>query len=249
MQLVAKDPRKIGKMSLAYTDDVASELRGEILSKAHEEFGYVGESFGARGPLAKALEELDIQPLKTAEVEQYKASKTKVVHDTRHRVAAHLLVSLIIPAALFAAFFAVIRAFHFHETSDFRWGDGVFIACLLASLVSIVAGNMHFGEALHTKNRTWAWTEYGFGTVVRVIRLNGKQYSANKYTGYVPVHVLNLALQVREAAPTASFGVDELTLSMEAVPKPLPDPFLTVELGSEKYYLAVWDEREFEAKM
>jgi len=67
----------------------------------------------------------------------------------------------------------------------------------------------------------------------------------SKYTAIVPEFALRKAVQIKEACPTALFYVDVLKVNT----KKIPDPFLVVKLGSEKYWVEVWDESEFEAQL
>jgi hypothetical protein len=67
------------------------------------------------------------------------------------------------------------------------------------------------------------------------------------YTGVIPDHVLNIALQIQEAVPTASFSVNYLETVNDYKERPVrdPDPFLVVALNNESYYVEQWDERDF----
>jgi hypothetical protein len=55
-------------------------------------------------------------------------------------------------------------------------------------------------------------------------------------------------VHIWEALPEVKFSIHELHAEVSEVPNPLPDPFMEVILGTEHYFIAVWDEREFEAK-
>jgi hypothetical protein len=61
------------------------------------------------------------------------------------------------------------------------------------------------------------------------------------YKSYVPEFALRKAIQIAEAAPEAVFKVEELVVQRHRV-----DPFLTVEMKGEKYWIEVWNEDEFE---
>ena len=64
------------------------------------------------------------------------------------------------------------------------------------------------------------------------------------YPRYVPVFVLNYANQIKRECPGAEFAVHELYRELA----PQPDPFLLVRHGSEQYYVAVWDEKDYERR-
>jgi hypothetical protein len=66
-----------------------------------------------------------------------------------------------------------------------------------------------------------------------------------KYTQIVPEFVLRKAVQIKEACPEVTIYVDALKVNT----KRIPDPFLVVSLGKEKYWVEVWDEAEFEATL
>jgi hypothetical protein len=58
----------------------------------------------------------------------------------------------------------------------------------------------------------------------------------------VPEFALSKAIEIKERLPKAEFYVDEL----KAVKR--YDPFLVVVCGRERFYIDVWDERNFEVK-
>lgn len=72
----------------------------------------------------------------------------------------------------------------------------------------------------------------------------------NMYDEEIPVHVLDRAISVKEHIPEAKFYVvsfdPERANAQIAI---LDDPFLEVTVGSESYYIDVWDEPDFEAKL
>jgi hypothetical protein len=242
--LVARDPRKIQRVALNHTDDVEASLRGKVLAEAYKSFGYVGESFGARGPLAKTLVRCGITPLDTAQVEQYKASKVSLTEDSGKKWDAAAW-AILLGAVCFVWNMYIWPSINTTRMAGGDYNDWV-ADTVFSSFMTILASLFLIGCVWYSiirlhipkHRRQKSWVSYTLG---------GPEKS--KYHGYIPIHVLNLALQVKNSRVAASFVVDELTLSVQQVPRPLPDPFLKVTLGSEFYYIAVWDEREFEAKM
>lgn len=247
--MVAKDVRKIERIALTHVDDVEANLRGDVLRRAETLFGYVAESFNAAGPLAKALAELNIQPLDTAQVFQYMESKKKT-WNTHYRLMGHLTASLL-PVIFSIIARLVIWKFHLQTTGDILGTAGT--ACIVAGILSILS--LFFGNAAASDIKDYKyeriWQHYSLGEGVseeEFVGRNNHRHGIFKYERYIPIHVLNLAVSVKELVPKATFFVDELQQTYQRIPRPLPDPFLQVKLAGESYYIAVWDEREFEAK-
>ncbi len=266
------DPKTIETVALTHVDDVSATLRAEVLERARKEFGYAADTFGHQGPLAQALMQAEVTPLKTADVQQYMKSKERAW--VSHRAWLMRAVMLVSPAL---AGIGVIWATHnkyFNFGKDSVMDFMSFVLLLVASGVGTVILNVVYKNPVSDREYKRYWREYGFGdapqratapeggtameqynrnmAALRTSQILGQHYAQgikrSSYNGYIPVHILNLALQVREACPEANFVIHELTLSMENVPKPLPDPFLSVTLGSEEYFIGVWDERDFEAR-
>lgn len=254
MPLTVSDHREIEKVPMKYSDpgNIEAAIRGELLSKASSELGYVGETFGALGPLAKVLEDLQIPVLNKDMVKQYQSKKERT-WTVPYAAIGHITASAGIPFALFLIWGIISNFMGWHETNSFTMIDGTGITTGLLSLVSIIAGNMFVHESISSKKYTWYWRLFSLGksTAQMENMLPYERHSSRsvpQYTRYVPFHVLNKALQVKAALPNVGIGVEELTFKAEDIPKPEPDPFLFVELNGEMYYIEAWDEREFEAK-
>lgn len=250
------DVRKIERVALTHVGDLEAELRGQVLVEANRNFGYVADSFGAAGPLAVTLKALDITPLKTEQVEAYKAHKERVTV-TNLRPWIHLLIT----GAAFLL--GAVISFGIYDTAAQKVAAGgkdsplvnwtvnsagpdtltvnwfpIIMGLVIPTLILAFIGNMIFDVALDgiLPRRTfkWRWATFTLG---------------ENYPRYIPLHILNIANQIKAVRPKTSFHVDELTVSVEEhEPQPVLDPFLWVSLGPEKYYIAVWDEREFEAR-
>ena len=65
------------------------------------------------------------------------------------------------------------------------------------------------------------------------------------YEPPIPEFVLRKAVQIVEKVPIANVLVDYLVVER----KILPDPFLVVRVGTEEYYIEVWNEPVFESKL
>jgi hypothetical protein len=72
-------------------------------------------------------------------------------------------------------------------------------------------------------------------------RLRWHSIEIRAYHKAVPEHVLLKAMQIKCEAPQTQIWVQEL--------QEHPDPFLLVSMGSEKYYVEVWDEPKFEGRL
>ena len=241
--LTIRDPRSIERQPLTHVDDIAAQLRGEVLTKAHELFNYTADSFGAAGPLAATLVELGIAPLHTDQVEAYKKGKERDVTVNRRPWIVVMLIAVPL------AFSIIATIYLWKDLGPLMLIPGAFVA-LFGSMIF----DLGFKNVLPSQRRVWAWTIWALGTWIvtnheyEVYMRSNAQRGPSPYPRYVPVHVLNLAVQIKTALPAAQFGVDELTLTVMDLPRPQSDPFLWVRLGGEKYYIAVWDEREYEAK-
>lgn len=239
--LTPTDPRNIRRTTLRYSDDIESNLRAEVLEKARNEFGYVGESFGAQGPLAKAIIKSGIEILDTAQVDAYRASRVKTeVFEPRKNTKKTIIVTV---GTIFNATSLLSAWGYFFHFSMFDGLFGLFLMLPFVAMMGILfAFTSRFPDQIGTKfTRETFWTTYSLGSVSR--------QSNPAYRGYVPVHVLNSALVLRSELDDVNFDIIELTVKEFNSPLPLPNPFMLAKRGSEQYYIAVWDEREFESKM
>jgi hypothetical protein len=60
----------------------------------------------------------------------------------------------------------------------------------------------------------------------------------------MPLHVEHKARQIADSVPGAIFETETLRDQSRQY-----DPFLVVRLGDERYYIEVWDERDFERSL
>lgn len=262
MALAVRDPRKIKQVKLPEPGtDVEREMRGAVLTEANKNFGYAADAFDTLGPLAKTLADLDIAPLSAREVENYKASKART-YETRPRRLVHVLLTflgLAIGGGIFLKMWSMwptdagLQAYHsFSEGAvpvSPDWPMLLMPALFTAAIATIALNGIFatfFDQRLPAKRHTWTWERYPLAAGVK-----------NRYPRYVPIHVLNLANQIFSACPGATFVVEELTETVNTIESIrreearlawLQDPFLIVSWGGESYYVAVWDEREFEAR-
>lgn len=74
------------------------------------------------------------------------------------------------------------------------------------------------------------------------VRARWHRVPLSAFEGEVPEFALSHALEIKNKMPTAIFKVEELRVEKRY------DPFLIVSCGKERYYIDVWEEREFEAQ-
>lgn len=234
MATAIKDPRNIERVMLSHEGDVETELRAEVLTKAFKLFKYGADSFASHGPLAKTLHQLNIAPFRRELVDDYKQSKERE-WSTHRAMWGHIAATTIIPCLMLAVCWVVKWQFGLH-TDDVSFGF-LCAGCGATALIGVVAGNTYAYDIKDFKCRM-GWLRWSLG----------KDEELRAYRHYVPVHLLNLACLIREALPDCRIVVEELTEKRVEIVRPLPDPFLVVQLGSEHYTIGVWDEREFEAK-
>ena len=70
-----------------------------------------------------------------------------------------------------------------------------------------------------------------------------REQSFSEVSDPVPAGVLDIALRLREKCPGSGFVVHSLQEERRTF-----DPFLSVKYGRASFYIAVWDEPEFNAK-
>jgi hypothetical protein len=76
-----------------------------------------------------------------------------------------------------------------------------------------------------------------------------KACSIAEFPGNIPEFVLAKAVQLKQELPKVRFEIESLYGERERIIRPLPDPFLVAILEDERYYIDVWDEKEYEAKL
>lgn len=94
------------------------------------------------------------------------------------------------------------------------------------------------------KSRTPSWQRSQFRE-----RILWKSFDIARYTKTVPEFALRKGIQVKSACPDARILIEELTVQRTQPVRKDYDPFLVVALGSERYYIEVWDEAKFETKL
>ncbi|MEK7537064.1 MAG: hypothetical protein AAB584_01280 [Patescibacteria group bacterium] len=73
-----------------------------------------------------------------------------------------------------------------------------------------------------------------------------RRVEIERYNAKIPEYVLRKAIQVKQALPEGKLWI--YALSPHSIENPLfrGDPFLELQAGKKRFFLEVWDEREFE---
>lgn len=217
--MAVSDAQKIPLMTPAHFDDIAAQMRGEVLADAARVFGYKADSFNALGPLATLLASLDIMPRDRVGVMEYKKRRTR-----KYRTRWNMSLGWAGVVVALAYWSLVAYATHF---------NGWMLAVGLALSIAAMVHGWACGDSLYREHATVVYW---------------KEIDLLKYARYVPVHVLSKALQIQKANPQVAFVIHELCKETTEIMRPLPDPFLEVKYGAESYFIEVWDERNYRAK-
>jgi len=98
----------------------------------------------------------------------------------------------------------------------------------------------HFQTKADNADRKRIQETRGMGRRTQTV-VSWKLVDLAKYGKPVPEHVLRKCVQIKKAAPEATFHVDELVEETRTL-----DPFMIVKLGDDKAVIEVWDEPTFE---
>lgn len=210
--------------------DFASLSVSSVLAEAAKTLGY-GFEPALRGTLLEALRKLEIAPLNRDAVEKYKSSKEKNGWYSGTKVWLGMIASLISVVAL--TWFIDHK---FANWDQFSFPNFLVIGLSLGIVVfSIITLWFTFSD------------DAIIGEGTRYVR-NWTVNSLHGYSNFVPEHVLSKALEIKKEVPEAKFLVYDLMEHSETYKRPRrdPDPFLEVVLREERYYIEVWDERDFE---
>ena len=224
---------RIERMEFSKVKSLVTLEREELANKAKRLLGYskLADVIIAPGSLFNTLRNLEITALDYTSVKMYKKSKERTgMYSGTKRMLVWLatwlfLVLIVGPEAARYANWGVVSPGGVIAVGS--WMVGWFGLLCWISLSTFAKPNSSWGEG----NR-------------KVIGWNAE--SVSNYHGSIPEHVLRKAIQIQEQLPVVTFNVEYLTETTQHYRKPLPDPFLKVSLGSESYYIEVWDEKEYE---
>ena len=215
----------IPRIDVSKYDDAMRAERKQLLGKAAQTLGYRP---GDPKSLLNQLLDMGIVPFKAASVRMYMDSKKRTSMYSGTRAFILWVVATVLGIA------GTLTAFHYADWAG-KSPVGIFnvltIAGGIACVVSLFGLAVGGGDVVGHGNRTlWAW----------------RSHTISGYEGVIPDHVLNKAMQIKAAIPNASFDVYSLDMSTERNMRPVrdPDPFFSVRLDREAYYIEQWDERD-----
>jgi hypothetical protein len=220
--------------------DAEPDPRTELAKQANSLLGYERLAIAAikNNTLTNALIKLDIAPLNRVSVEQYKAKKAKP------GMWSDVALGLCLAPVALGLLLACARLTYLCNSPGLinpgsaGWNAlytlGAFVTAALAVLSVILMCTYLFDgghSGAHRVRREWR-TEF----------LNG-------YAGAVPDFVLSKAVQIKQECPQVCFLVEQLYETEELIERRAVDPFLVARLDKESFYIDVWDEKEYEAKL
>lgn len=217
--------------------DVLDDERIQLAKDAASKLGYskLARAISVPASLFFALRELEIEPLVTSSVKQYKARKARPGMWSGHRegiywmIATGLMCWQVLPRAFAKTLWS--------GTDPTVW-NFVFIIGAMLSVVTFFRGIfMLFHSDARGHRTTYEW----------------KRMQLASYAGNIPEHILMKAVQIKDKLPAVTFEVEQLYEDVEYSPVPQRDPFLIATLVDNNYretcYIDVWDEKEYETKL
>lgn len=220
----------IPRMKFTQVDESLVDDREQLAREARSVLGYgkLALAIATPGALLFALRKLDIDPLVKRSVDAYKAKKTKPGMWSGHKIAYLWMAAA-------ATVFAVSR--YYGSISD--WDHTIFanFAVIIAAISGLICAIVGLIFRLDKSER---------GS--RITRKWGR-VAIGEYDGTVPEFALRKAVQIKTEVPSANLYIDQLYQEHERHVVVDPDPFLVVTLKDETYYIDVWDEKEYEAKL
>lgn len=218
---------RIKEIKFDPTVDVPEE--NEALAKAaNEVLGYhalsheIESQYAAQqtNSLLINLLTLGIHPFTPRSVEKYKTALTKRTSYSARGAAKVAWAFLLFGLSLIAGSIAMAVMYN----PNFAWLVGPGFLCAVAS--GVVLFDIY---------------ESAFGRSVE-----WKRFSMRGYKHPIPKSVVQMAVTIAQTIEGVSLEIEEMVVTQ--APKALFDPFLIVTQGKEKYYVAVWGEKDFEAE-
>lgn len=225
------------RMKFTEADEALSDSRSQLALDAQKNLGYskLAQAISAPDALLFGLRKLGIEPLVTSSVHAY--MNKKVGHPSMRSGRKTGLIGIIVCAlfALLACPTFVMMA----NSGDNRvttWMNILGVTgCTLAGIAVLVFGGISITMIIENEGTrtTRSW---------KSVPLDG-------YEGNVPEFVIYRALRIKEAMPNAELSIMQLQYERDTFTRPDPDPFLAVYLKHERYFVDVWDEKEYESKL
>lgn len=208
----------------------SEDPRVELAKQAASLLGYgnLAKVVTRQSGLLAVLRELDIAPLVPQHVEQYRKKKAK--NGMWSGTKRFLTMA---PSSILGV---LGTAYLRHITGSFDAPTPPGVACFILGIVSIVLSVITIVEFAGEVGRGRRMTRFWDSCDIR------------NYQGSVPEFALSKAVQIKQALPQAEIRVSYLVEKKEEKFRPMPDPFLIAQLGSEIHYIDVWDEKEYESR-
>lgn len=241
---------EIKRVPFAAFDDDLMQSRAKLALEAKEKLGYskMAQSVITPSSLLAALRKLDIEPLSNIDVENYKHSKEKVfVRRSSWILLAHWLtvVPLLSVYGPSCAIYSLFNDFGHYNIAPLWSVMSAVFGCIFAAGIIAWSCSITFGDERYKtprKLRLW-WT-----------------YNLQGYPAAIPEFVLDKAVRIKEECPEAKFYIEHLVTTIDVKDAEeikerkdrvmrQQDPFLVVQTADERYYIEVWDEKEYEARM
>jgi hypothetical protein len=195
-------------------EDLQSELSGERAQLLKDANTKLG--YRTNHPLLSQLATLGIAPFRTSAVSHYMKDRETT---TMYSGTRNWLTWEAINVSLAISMSWII-------TNYIGWRENVAIGVAIATGVSTLVSLIIMDELIGCGTRTrWSWSTVPIAS----------------FTESIPDYVLAKALVIKEAIPTCELRITSLVSSTE---KRHPDPFLSVALGKEHYYVEQWDEQD-----
>jgi hypothetical protein len=209
--------------------DNLEDARVSLANEAKQKLGYnkLANVISTPGALLFMLRKLDIQPLVTSRVNDYKRKKEYVGMYSGTKACLGWVTGLVLS----------VGAFVYGMSSNFNqpWSPLHYTVNTITALLIVITG---FGTCAYVFDNEW---EHG-----NRLEREWENQEISFYQGNIPEFALSKAVQIKDAIPESRFYVSYLVERIDHRSKPKPDPFLYVTLGDESYYLDVWDEKEYE---
>jgi hypothetical protein len=231
----------IPRIQFPSTQEPLDRERVVLAIQAQQKLGYsrLANAIARPNALLFGLRELGIEPLLDSAVHAYQKQKAKPGMWSGHKKAiAYTAFLLLVDPWLLAL---IRKQAEFAKNGPSFMDFTLIAATAFSAILFLRTIWLLFDRSArgHRKKYSWARKEL-------------KYYSA---MGTTPDFVLARAIQIIDKVPKAQFFVEYLQEEdNEVVPK--PDPFLVACIQTphqpepdEQYYIDVWDEKDFEAKL
>lgn len=223
----------IQRVKIQPVEESLENERHQLALKAQSVLGYnrLAKVIATPSALAYQLRKLGIEPLVQSGVQDYKRRKARPGMWSGHKAGIGWMAMALIVAGVLVP---RLNSQTNHWTVGSLAAVGVVALCILSAIFTIVALCMWLDSNNRGHRTTKVW---------RTRSLSEYAHSG----GNIPEFALRKAIQLKEALPQIELRIDQLMIETERHERPDKDPFLVAELDNEKYWIDVWDEKDYEA--